>query len=115
MMSEQPLEELEDIFREGEELARRKFHATTQKEAQKEEKARRRRHLLRVIILGGFLGVLGFLELARLFESDVFAIVALLCGNAAGISFLCLLLMGGVAEPRGLDKLTKAARRRLKD
>ncbi len=111
-MSEQPLEE---IFSQGEELARRKLHDTAQEEAQKEEKARRRRRLLRVIILGGVFGVLVFMGLAKLFESDVLAILAFLCGNAAGISFLCLLFMGGVAKPRQLGALTKSARRRLKD
>jgi hypothetical protein len=112
MMSEQPLEE---IFREGEELARKKLHDTAQEEAQKEEKARRRRRLLRVIILGGVFGVFVFMGLAKLFESDVLAILAFLCGNAAGISFLCLVFMGGVAKPRRIGSLTKAARRRLKD
>lgn len=112
MMSEQPLEE---IFSEGDELARRKLHDTAEKEAQKEEKARRRRRLLRAIILGGVLGVLVFMVLAKLFESDVLAILAFLFGNAAGISFLCLLFMGGVAKPRRLRALTKGARRRLKD
>ena len=111
MMSEQPLEE---IVREGEELARRKLHDTAQKEAQKEGKARKRRRLLRVIILGGLFGVLVFMGLAKLFESDFLAILAFLCGNTAGISFLCLLFMGGVAKPRRLERLPNS-RRRLKD
>ena len=110
-----PNDPLDDIFAEGQELSRRQFHETSQREAEKEEKARKRRRLLRAIILCGLLGGSAFWGLATLLTSDLLAVLALLCGLTVSPAFLWLLLMGGVAKPRLRKSFTKSARRRLRD
>jgi hypothetical protein len=104
----------EEIFNEGDGLARKRLHDTAKELAHKEEKARKRRRLLRVIILIGALAALVLTGSANLLQSDSLAILGFFSGSIAVVAFLCLVFMGGVAKPRRLEELTKCARRRIK-
>jgi hypothetical protein len=110
-----PLDPMDEIFAEGQELSRKRFHVESQEMAAKEGKERRLRRVLRILILLGFAISILSAFVGHHLHSETLALLGLPTGVGGGIAFLVLLFKGGVAKPTYKDSFTRSARRRLRD